>query len=112
MSDVSASVPGIVERVESASLKDLRSVEIDDVYVQMDWLLKSRPTPLDLYHRWENQNWSTQDLDFSQDVEQWNSMTGVFAGLRDELQRSLTLFFVGEQAVTDTLSPLVHAAPD
>jgi ribonucleoside-diphosphate reductase beta chain len=112
MSDVDTSVTGIVDRVEKASLKDLRSVEIDDVYVQMDWLLKSRPTPLDLYHRWENQNWSTQDLDFSEDVEQWNSMTGVFAGLRDELQRSLTLFFVGEQAVTDTLSPLVHAAPD
>ncbi len=54
----------------------------------------------------------TQDLDFSQDVQQWADMTGVFQGIRDELQRSFTLFFVGEQAVTDTLSPLVHAAPD
>jgi ribonucleoside-diphosphate reductase beta chain len=112
MADLSEQVPSVVERVESASLKDLRTVDIDDVYVQMDWLLKSRPTPLDLYHRWENQNWSTQDLDFSVDAEQWAGMTGVFLGLRDELQRSFTLFFVGEQAVTDTLSPLVHAAPD
>jgi ribonucleoside-diphosphate reductase beta chain len=112
LTDGGGAVPGVVDRVENASLKELRSVDIDDVYVQMDWLLKSRPTPMDLYHRWENQNWSTQDLDFTEDVEQWASMTGVFAGLRDELQRSLTLFFVGEQAVTDTLSPLVHAAPD
>jgi len=105
-------VPDIVERVESASLADLRSVDIDDVYRQMDWLLQSRPTPMDLYHRWEKQNWSTLDLDFSEDALHWQSMTGIFEGFRTELQRSFTLFFVGEQAVTDTLSPLVHAAPD
>lgn len=104
--------PDVVERVEDASLSDLRSVDIDDVYEQMDWLLRSRPTPLDLYHRWEKQNWSTADLDFRDDVEHWRDMTGVFEGFRVELQRSFTLFFVGEQAVTDTLSPLVHAAPD
>jgi ribonucleoside-diphosphate reductase beta chain len=39
-------------------------------------------------------------------------MEGIFEGIRTELQRSFTLFFVGEQAVTDTLSPLVHGAPD
>ena len=105
-------VPEIVGRVDGASLRELRSIDIDDVYKQMDWLLASRPTPLDLYHRWEKQNWSTQDLDFTQDREHWESMTGVFEGFREELQRSFTLFFVGEQAVTDTLSPLVHAAPD
>lgn len=102
----------IAHQVEAASLKELGRVDIDDVYVQMDWLLQSRPTPLDLYYRWEKQNWSTQDLDFSQDAAQWAQMEGVFEGFRTELQRSFTLFFVGEQAVTDTLSPLVHAAPD
>jgi ribonucleoside-diphosphate reductase beta chain len=109
---VRETTPEIVRKVESADLKEMRSVDIEDVYTQMDWLLKSRPTPMDLYHRWERQNWSTQDLDFSEDVEQWNSMAGAFEGIRIELQRSFTLFFVGEQAVTDTLSPLVHAAPD
>lgn len=104
--------PEVVGRVDGASLRDLGRIDIDDVYVQMDWLLESRPTPLDLYHRWERQNWSTQDLDFSQDAEQWAGMDGFLEGFRTELQRSFTLFFVGEQAVTDTLSPLVHAAPD
>jgi len=105
-------VENTVERVEKASLQDLRSVVIDDVYVQMDYLLQSRATPMDLYHRWEKQNWSTQDLDFTEDAQHWKSMTGVFEAFQIELQRSFTLFFVGEQAVTDTLSPLVHAAPD
>lgn len=102
----------IAGRVESASLRELRDVAIDDVYVQMDWLLDSRPTPMDLYNRWEKQNWSTQDLDFSEDAQHWRDMSGLMEGFRTELQRSFTLFFVGEQAVTDTLSPLVHAAPD
>ena len=101
-----------VDRVEHASLREMGSVDIDDVYVQMDWLLQSRPTPMDLYRRWEKQNWSTQDLDFNEDVLHWQNMAGPFEGFRIELQRTFTLFFVGEQAVTDTLSPLVHAAPD
>lgn len=105
-------IPEVVRRVDDASLKEMTSVDIDDVYTQMDWVLQQRATPMDLYHRWEKQNWSTQDLDFSQDSEQWNAMSGVMEGIRTEFQRTFTLFFIGEQAVTDTLSPLVHAAPD
>lgn len=104
--------PEVVERVEDATLVEMRNVNIDDVYVQMDWLLESRPTPLDLYHRWERQNWKTQDLDFTEDRQQWDLLGTEFEGLQTEFQRTFTLFFVGEQAVTDTLSPLVHAAPD
>ena len=100
------------ERVERATLGELRDVHIDDVYVQMDYLLQARPTPLDLYNRWENQNWSTQKLDFSEDRAHWESLTLGLEGVRTELQQTFTLFFIGEQAVTDTLSPLVHAAPD
>ncbi len=103
------STPEVVRRVEGADLDQMRDVYIEDVYAQMEWLLNSRPTPMDLYHRWERQNWSTADLDFSVDKPQW---TDLFEGFRIELQRTFTLFFVGEQAVTDTLSPLVHAAPD
>jgi len=106
------SVRATAERVERATLSELRNVDIDDVYVQMDHLLQSRPTPIDLYHRWENQNWSTQSLDFSEDRAHWDGMAHGFEGIRTELQQTFTLFFVGEQAVTDTLSPLVHAAPD
>ena len=102
----------IVNKVDQASLAELRGVDIEDVYTQMDYVLQSRATPMDLYHRWENQNWSTQDLDFAEDQKHWSDMTGVFEGFRTELQRTFTLFFIGEQAVTDTLSPLVHAAPD
>src|SRR5688500_9700209 len=105
-------IPEGVKRVDDASLKEMQKVDIEDVYTQMDWVLQQRATPMDLYHRWERQNWSTQDLDFSVDAEQWNAMSGVMEGIRTEFQRTFTLFFIGEQAVTDTLSPLVHSAPD
>ncbi len=112
MGAMTEQIPDVVARVDRADLSEMRDVDIDDVYVQMDWVLRQRATPMDLYHRWEKQNWSTQDLDFSADAVEWKSMVGVFEGFRIELQRSFTLFFVGEQAVTDTLAPLVHAAPD
>lgn len=112
MGAMSEQAPEVVTRVDEATLRQMRDVDIDDVYVQMDWVLQQRATPMDLYHRWEKQNWLTQDLDFTKDAEEWAGMAGVFEGFRTELQRSFTLFFVGEQAVTDTLSPLVHAAPD
>jgi len=104
--------PEVVQRVDDASLDEMQKVDIEDVYTQMDWVLQQRATPMDLYNRWEKQNWSTQDLDFSTDAEQWAAMAGFMEGIRVEFQRTFTLFFIGEQAVTDTLSPLVHAAPD
>ena len=62
----------------------------------------------DLYHRWEQGNWSAYDIDFSGDVEGWK-------GLSDLQRRSAmwiySMFFYGEDRVADTLSPFVLAAP-
>ncbi|HVE92685.1 MAG TPA: ribonucleotide-diphosphate reductase subunit beta [Actinomycetota bacterium] len=102
------SIEDVVREVESAGVEELRSVDIDSVYAQMDHVMQTRPSPLDLYDRWERQQWAVQDLDFSEDVGHWKSM---FEPLREGLQQTLTLFFIGEQAVTDTLSPLIMGAP-
>jgi hypothetical protein len=48
----------VVERVENANLDELRRVDINDVYVHMEWLRQSRSSPMDLYRRWERQNGS------------------------------------------------------
>jgi len=48
------------------------------------------------------------DLDLSQDRADWLSLP---EGIRQVMQNTMTLFFIGEQAVTDTLAPLLHAAP-
>ena len=62
----------------------------------------------DLYRRWEQGNWSAYDLDFSEDRNGWEAL--------NEIQRRSALwiysmFFYGEDSVTDNLSPYIDAAP-
>ena len=97
-----------VARVEAADLQALQDLDLDDVYVHIDSLLQDLPGPLDLYRRWERQQWSAQELDFATDRQQWNAL-GPY--LQEQLEIIFSGFFVGEQAVTDTLSPILMGAP-
>src|SRR5919109_3941186 len=62
----------------------------------------------DLYRRWEEGNWQASEIDFSEDRRGWESLS--------ETQRrsalwTYSMFFSGEDSVTDTLSPFIDAAP-
>src|SRR6266851_3676366 len=81
---------------------------IEQVDVEMDRLIGPDIDSTSLYRRWEKQQWAVSDLDFSQDKADWLSLP---EGVRQVTQNTMTLFFIGEQAVTDTLAPLLHAAP-
>ncbi len=98
-----------IRLVESARLEDLEQVSAEVVYRHVDFLNRELPGPIDLYRRWESQQWSATALDFERDRLQWAGMP-VF--LRQQLEGTFAGFFYGEQAVTDTLSPLVMGAPD
>src|SRR6266516_7779672 len=63
----------------------------------------------DLYARWEKGNWRATEIDFSQDREDWREKL-------EEIQRKSALwiysmFFYGEDSLTDNLSPYSDAAP-
>ncbi len=62
----------------------------------------------DLYRRWEKGNWSAYDLDFSEDRAGWDSLTGL---QRESALWIYSMFFFGEDSVTDNLSPFIDAAP-
>ncbi|MBO0685619.1 MAG: ribonucleotide-diphosphate reductase subunit beta [Candidatus Dormibacteraeota bacterium] len=101
-------LPPDLDRVARASLKQLGDIRIDDVLDFIDRGLENMPSYLDLYRRWENQQWAVSDLDFAPDRERWAEAT--------ELERDATLwgrrlFFNGEERVTATLAPFVWAAP-
>lgn len=102
------SVLDAVRRVEEAPLKDLVGVSVEDVEAQMDTLLEPEIDCASLYRRWERQQWAVSDLDFATDVQHWENLP---VNVRQVMQHTMTLFFIGEQAVTDTLAPLLHAAP-
>jgi ribonucleoside-diphosphate reductase beta chain len=98
-----------VEIVERTPLAGLGGLSPDVVYTHVDYLGRELTGPVDLYQRWERQNWSATDIDFTVDRLQWEALP---ARGREQLEVSFVGFFYGEQAVTDTLSPLVHGAPD
>jgi hypothetical protein len=63
----------------------------------------------DLYRRWEKGNWSATELDFSEDRVHWHE---TFSDLeRRAALWNYSLFFHGEDSVTDNLSPYIDAAP-
>jgi hypothetical protein len=63
----------------------------------------------DLYRRWEKGNWKAMDLDFTQDRTDWHE---TFSDLeRRAALWNYSMFFHGEDSVTDNLSPYIDAAP-
>jgi putative sterol carrier protein len=63
----------------------------------------------DLYARWERGNWSATALDFTEDARQWREDFTEFE--RTAAVWNYCLFFWGEDAVADNLSPYIDAAP-
>jgi ribonucleoside-diphosphate reductase beta chain len=63
----------------------------------------------ELYDLWERQQWQTQELDFSQDREDWHER--IPEEERFQRMYGLSSFFVGEQKVAEELGPIMRAAP-
>jgi ribonucleoside-diphosphate reductase beta chain len=97
-----------IRRVEETPLRELVNVSVEDVTVQMDALLDPELDSSSFYNRWETQQWAVSDLDFSVDKQQWENIP---PPVQKTLRTTMILFFVGEQIVTDTLAPVLHAAP-
>jgi ribonucleotide reductase beta subunit family protein with ferritin-like domain len=62
----------------------------------------------DLYRRWEDGNWRAMELDFSEDRRGWDSLNDI---QRRSALWIYSMFFYGEDAVADGLSPYIEAAP-
>ena len=97
-----------LERIGRATLKELGDIRIDDVLSFIDRGIENMPSYMDLYRRWEAQQWAVGDLDFTLDRKDWLESS--------ELDCKATLwshrlFFNGEERVTATLAPFVWAAP-
>ena len=62
----------------------------------------------DLYERWEQSNWRATAIDFSEDREGWQALSEI---QRKSARWIYSMFFYGEDSVTDNLSPYIDAAP-
>jgi len=63
----------------------------------------------ELYDLWERQQWQTQELDFSQDREDWHER--IPEEERFQRMYGLSSFFIGEQKVAEELGPIMRAVP-
>jgi len=66
-------------------------------------------TPLELYRRAEQQQWSAFDMDLRDDVRQWEALA---EELRRALANLLVPFYLGEQRVAMRFTALIDAAAD
>src|SRR5687768_11522907 len=100
----------IEERVDSATLRDLGTFEPDEMLADLDQITESPKVSLrDLYYRWERTNWSVADLDFTQDIADWE---GLGPDVTERLLWVMSMFFHGEECVTATFAPWVDSAPN
>jgi ribonucleoside-diphosphate reductase beta chain len=65
--------------------------------------------PQQLYELWERQQWLSQEIDFSRDVEDWTKLTDEE---REWFVWGMSAFFIGEERVTTQFSGLVMAYDD
>src|SRR5215207_5163475 len=89
------------------------AMSLNDVQTAASGGSAARPTDAvsyeDLYTRWEQGNWSAMELDFTEDARQWREELTDFE--RKAALWNYALFFWGEDAVADNLSPFIDAAP-
>jgi ribonucleoside-diphosphate reductase beta chain len=95
---------------EDQALQVLLDADIDKVMAGLDRIVEAAPSYGKLFSRWENQHWSSESFDFSEDARQWNGDT--FTGEQKAfMEWSLSSFFLGEERVTTELLPFAIAAP-
>ena len=93
----------LVQRPTGASER-CRSVRVHGMAAAADQISYE-----DLYTRWEKSNWRAMEYDFTQDREDWHEK---FSDIqRKAALWNYSLFFHGEDSVTDNLSPFIDAAP-
>lgn len=96
------------EAVGGAPLRAMGNLYIDDVLAYTDRGLDTLPSYLELYRRAVRQQWSPDELDFSRDREEWESLS---PDTRRRRVWSMRLFFDGEERVAALLAPFIWAAP-
>ena len=96
---------------EDEALQVLMDGDIDKVMSGLDRIIEAAPSYEKLFMRWQRQQWSTEDFDFTEDIRQWNSDDVFTEEERKFLLFGFSQFFLGEERVTVELLPFAMGAP-
>lgn len=97
--------------MDSAQLSELPKVPVADVFRHADLVAGERPVPMDLYRRWEQQQWSAEDLTFARDQALYSNRR-LPPELKTALRDSIATFIIGEYTGLDMLGPILTGSPD
>jgi ribonucleoside-diphosphate reductase beta chain len=98
-------------RTEDEALSVLMDADIDKVMSGLDRIIEAAPSYEKLFMRWQRQQWSTEDFDFTEDAKQWADPTAFTEEERRFIEFGFSEFFLGEERVTVELLPFALAAP-
>ena len=98
-------------KTEDEALSVLMDADIDKVMSSMDRIIEASPSYEKLFMRWQRQQWSTEDFDFTEDAKQWANPDTMTEEERKFLLFGFSQFFLGEERVTVELLPFAMGAP-
>ncbi|MBM3667163.1 MAG: hypothetical protein FJW90_06720 [Actinobacteria bacterium] len=98
-------------QTEDEALAVLMDADIDKVMSGLDRIIEAAPSYEKLFMRWQRQQWSTEDFDFSEDARQWADPDLITEDERRFLLFGFSQFFLGEERVTIELLPFAIGAP-
>src|SRR5262249_7285917 len=93
-------------------LSVLMDADIDKVMSGLDKIIEAAPSYQKLFMRWQRQQWSTEDFDFTEDAKQWADPELITPEEKDFLRFGFSQFFLGEERVTVELLPFALGAPN
>ena len=111
MTDNTATTNGELH-TEDEALSVLMDADIDKVMSGLDRIIEAAPSYKKLFMRWQRQQWSTEDFDFTEDAKQWADPDLITQEERDFLLFGFSQFFLGEERVTVELLPFALAMRD
>jgi ribonucleoside-diphosphate reductase beta chain len=98
-------------RTDDEALSVLLDADIDKVMSGLDRIIEAAPSYEKLFMRWQRQQWSTEDFDFTEDARQWADPDLIGEEERRFLLFGFSEFFLGEERVTIELLPFALGAP-
>ena len=97
--------------LDSAQLSALPRVPAEDVLRHADLVAARKPKPVELYRRWDRQQWSAEDLSLQRDHAMLHDER-VPAGMRAMLSNAIATFIIGEYTGLDMLGPILTGSPE
>src|SRR3954453_10014202 len=110
MSDATTTTNGELHTDDEA-LDVLMDADIDKVMAGLDKIVEAAPSYQKLFMRWQRQQWSTEDFDFSEDAKQWADPAMMTEEERKFLLFGFSQFFLGEERGTVELLPFALSSP-